>query len=169
MRSLKIERKNAKAKIVYKILNEMGHKSLTNLFSYKGEKTDNHLRDTSSKLCLPKPSTNNMKNSFTYDGAKLWNSITKDIKESKSILPFEMLSLLTSIINKLHFQSSSFKISGGPSSRNPLHSSRIRRSSIPSPLLILLCGCQNREFYPHLKNKAKETATRGFKSDKDLC
>ena len=29
--------------------------------------------------------TNNIKNSFMYDGAKLWNSIPKDIRESKSI------------------------------------------------------------------------------------
>ena len=46
--SLKIERKKAKAKNMYKILNEMGAKSLTNLFSYKSEKTDYHLREISS-------------------------------------------------------------------------------------------------------------------------
>ena len=47
-----------------------------------------NLRGISSNLCLPKPRTNNMKNSFMYDGAKLWNSIPKDIRKSKSLLSF---------------------------------------------------------------------------------
>ena len=83
--SLKTERKKAKAKIMYKILNKMGPKSLTNSFSYKSEKTDYPLPDIFSSLCLPEPSTNNVKNSFMYDGAKLWNSIPK---ENKSISSF---------------------------------------------------------------------------------
>ena len=33
------------------------------------------LRSISSGVCLPQPRTNSMKNSFMYDGAKLWNSI----------------------------------------------------------------------------------------------
>jgi hypothetical protein len=83
---LKTGRKKAKAKIMYKVLNKMCPKSLTNLFSYnKCEKTSYHLRDISTGLCLPKPHTNNMKNSFMYDGANLWNYIPKEIKESKSL------------------------------------------------------------------------------------
>ena len=85
---LQMERKKAKAKIMYKLLNKMGPKSLTNLFSYKSEKTNYHLRDISSGPCLPKPRTNNMKNSFMYDGAQLWNSIPKEIRESKSLSSF---------------------------------------------------------------------------------
>ena len=91
---LQMKRKKAKAKIMYKSLNKMGPKSLTNLFSYKSEKTNYHLRDISSGLCLPKPRTNNMKNSFMYDGAQLWNSIPKEIRESKSLSSFEIKSLL---------------------------------------------------------------------------
>ena len=86
--SLKTERKKAKAKIMYKILNKMGPKSLANLFSHKSEKTDYNLRGISSNLCPPKPRTNNMKNSFMYDGAKLWNSIPEDIRKSKSLSSF---------------------------------------------------------------------------------
>ena len=84
---LQMERKKAKAKIMYK-LNKMGPKSLTNLFSYKSEKTNYHLRDISSGLCLPKPRTNNMKNSFMYDRAQLWDSVPKGIGESKSLSYF---------------------------------------------------------------------------------
>ena len=58
---LKTERKKAKAKIMYKVLNKMGPKSLTNLFSYKCQKTNYNLRDISSGLSLPKPRTNNIK------------------------------------------------------------------------------------------------------------
>ena len=74
-KSLNTERKKAKAKILYKILNKMGPKSLANLFSHKSEKTVYNLRGISSSLCLQKRRTNNMKNSFMYDGANLWNSI----------------------------------------------------------------------------------------------
>jgi hypothetical protein len=37
---LKTERKKSKAKIMYKLLNKMGPKSLSNLFTYKGEVTN---------------------------------------------------------------------------------------------------------------------------------
>ena len=67
----------------------MGPKSLTNLFSYKSEKTNYDLREISSGLSLPNPRTNiNMKNSFMYDGAYLWNSIPKEIRESKILSSF---------------------------------------------------------------------------------
>ena len=88
LKALKTERKKGKAKIMYKLLNKMGHKSLTNIFTYKSEKTKYHLRDISSGLCLPQPRTNNMKKSFMYDGAHLWNSIPKEIRESKSLSAF---------------------------------------------------------------------------------
>ena len=39
-------------------------------------------------LSVPKPRTNNMKNSFMYDGANLRNSIPKEIRESKSLFSF---------------------------------------------------------------------------------
>ena len=35
-----------------------------------------------------KPRTNNMENSSMYDGAQLWNSILKEIRESKSLSCF---------------------------------------------------------------------------------
>ena len=85
---LKTERKKSKAKIMYKLLNKMGPKSLSNLFTYKGEVTNYKLRNISSSPCLPQPRTNNMKKSFVYDGAHLWNSIPKEIRESKSFSSF---------------------------------------------------------------------------------
>ena len=85
---LKIERKKAnKAKLMCKILNKMGPQSLTKLFSYKSDKTEYHLRDISSSVCLPKPRTDNMK-TCQNDGLKLWDFIPKDIRESKSLSSF---------------------------------------------------------------------------------
>jgi hypothetical protein len=91
-------RKKAKATMMYKTLNGIGPESLTNLFTYKNEITNYRLRSISSGLCLPQPRTNSMKNSFMYDGAKLWNSIPNEItisyeideiRESKSLSCFQ--------------------------------------------------------------------------------
>jgi hypothetical protein len=87
-KTLRVERKKAKAKLMYKLLNNMGPQSLTNLFTYKSEMTSYNLRNVSSTLCLPQPQTNNLKKSFMYDGSFLWNSIPKEIKESKSLSSF---------------------------------------------------------------------------------
>ena len=82
-------RKKTKARMMYKTLNKSGPESLTNLFRYKNEITDHKLRNISTGLCLPQPRTNSMKNSFMYDGAKLWNSIPNEIRESLSLLSFQ--------------------------------------------------------------------------------
>ena len=87
-KTLEVERKKAKAKMMYKLLNNMGPVSLTNLFTYKGNMTNYNLRNISSTLCLPQPRTNYLKKTFMYDGSFLWNSIPKDIKESKSLSSF---------------------------------------------------------------------------------
>ena len=60
-KTLKVERKKAKAKMMYKLLNNMGPHTLTNLFTYKGETTSYNLRTISGTLCLPQPRTNNVK------------------------------------------------------------------------------------------------------------
>ena len=75
--------------MMYKLLNNVGPNSLTNLFSYKSELTNYNLRDISSGLHLPKPRTNNMKKSFMYDGAFLWNSIPREIRGSASLNSFQ--------------------------------------------------------------------------------
>ena len=54
---LQTERKKAKARMMYKLLNKMDQKSLTNLFSNKNEKTNYDLRDISNRLYLSKPRT----------------------------------------------------------------------------------------------------------------
>ena len=71
---LDITRKKAKARMMYKTLNNIGLESLTKLFHCKNETTKYNLRNISGSLCVPQPRTNSMKNSFMYDVAKLYNS-----------------------------------------------------------------------------------------------
>ena len=75
--------------MMYKTLNKLGPESLSSLFTYKNEITNYKLRNVSSGLCLPKPRTNSMKKSFMYNGAKLWNSVPNEIRESKSLSCFQ--------------------------------------------------------------------------------
>ena len=56
---LKAERKNSKAKLMFKLLDNIRPKSLSDLFNYKNELTDYELRDVLNSLCLPQPRTNN--------------------------------------------------------------------------------------------------------------
>ena len=94
---LKTERKKAKAKMMYKVLNKMGPKSLTNLFSYKCEKTNYNLRDISSGLSLPKPRTNNMKNSFCMTEHTFGILFQRKLGKAKLFHPLEIKSLLTKL------------------------------------------------------------------------
>ena len=50
---LKTERIKAKSKLMFKLLNKMGPKSLTDLFTFKSEMTNYKLRDVESTLYLP--------------------------------------------------------------------------------------------------------------------
>ena len=61
-----MERKKTKEKVMFKILNKMGRRSLTDLFSYEREKTEYHLRDISKNLCLPKPRTDYVKKELRH-------------------------------------------------------------------------------------------------------
>jgi hypothetical protein len=76
-------KKQARARMMYKVLNKIGPKSLANHSSYKSEKTNCNLREISSALSSPNPRTNN---SFMYNGA--WNTIPKEIMESKTLSSF---------------------------------------------------------------------------------
>ena len=72
---LKAQRGKAKAKIMFKILNNMG-------LNY-------NLRDRSNTVCFLQPLTHDMKKSFIFYGAFIWNSLPANIRESKSLLCFE--------------------------------------------------------------------------------
>jgi hypothetical protein len=89
--------KTERIKVMFKLLNKIGPKSLTDLFTFKSEMTNYKLRDIESTLCLPQPCTNSLKKrlkSFMFDRAHIWNSLPTEIRESNSIMSFQTKSEL---------------------------------------------------------------------------
>ena len=99
-KTLKVERRKAKAKMMYKLLNNMGPQSLTNLFTYKGEMTSYNLRNISSTLCLPQRRTNNLKKVLCTMPMEYSFGILflRKLKRANHFLPFGRKSLLTLIV-----------------------------------------------------------------------
>ena len=83
------QRKIAKAKIMFKILNDLGPKCLKKLFTLREDVLGYNVRNNSGKLCLPQPRTNSMKKSLMFDGAQIWNSLPSDVRNCKSFSTFK--------------------------------------------------------------------------------
>ena len=49
------------------------------------------LRDSENKLSVPLPCTDYYKNSFSYSGAILWNSLSCNLREAESLGQFKRL------------------------------------------------------------------------------
>ena len=75
----------------YKSLNGLVPEYLSSKFVKRNE-TRYSLRDSVNKLFdVPFPRTNFMKNSFSYSGAVLWNSLPCDVREANSLSQFKGL------------------------------------------------------------------------------
>ena len=74
-KNLASQRKIAKTIMVYKSLNGLAPDYLAEMFIDRSNITNYTLRDTSGKLAIPQPRTDYLKNSFSYSGAVLWNSL----------------------------------------------------------------------------------------------
>ena len=79
-----------KALMVYKSLNDLVPGYLSSKFVKRYE-TRYSLRDSFNKLVAPFPRTNFIKNSFSYSGAVLCNSLPCDMSEAKSLSQFKRL------------------------------------------------------------------------------
>ena len=83
-----------KAKVMYKIASNTAPIYLTDLFQMRGNesKLNNsqvNLRSTSNKnFLIPKPKISLFKNSLSYSGALVWNSVPLEIKQSSTIESF---------------------------------------------------------------------------------
>ena len=69
--------------MVYKSLHGLAQDYLCSKFERR--KTAYNLRDSENKLNVPSPRTNYYKNSFSYSGATLWNSLPRDIRHAESL------------------------------------------------------------------------------------
>ena len=76
-----------KAVMVYKSLNGLTPEYMRSMFIYRD--TVYSLRDTEGKLNIPKPRTNYLKNSFSYTGAVLWNSLPAGLRQAKTLESFK--------------------------------------------------------------------------------
>ena len=76
-----------KALIVYKPLNRLVPEYLSSKFVKRSE-TRYSLRASVNKLFVLFPQTNFMKNSFSYSGGVLWNSLPCNMREAKSRTQF---------------------------------------------------------------------------------
>ena len=83
-KDLKSQRQIQNALLVFKSLNGLVPAYLTSKSNYS-------LRNSVNKLVVPFPRTNYMKNSFSYSGATLWNSLPCNIRESGSLNQFKRL------------------------------------------------------------------------------
>ena len=73
-------RAKTKAKTMYKVLNKLAPSPLEKLFEHKRNFTQYNLKGSSTSLQLPQPKTEKLKKSFSYDGAKVWNSLSADVR-----------------------------------------------------------------------------------------
>ena len=89
-KDLNSQRQIQKALMVFKSLNGLLPEYLTSKFVTRNV-SNYALRDSANKLVVPFPRTNYMKNSFSYSGATLWNSLHPNIRESSSIDQFKRL------------------------------------------------------------------------------
>ena len=68
---------------------ELAPACLRDLFTRKQDVTNYSLRGSSTLLQLPLPKTESGKKSFSYDGAKVWNSIPESLRNCKSVSSFK--------------------------------------------------------------------------------
>jgi exonuclease III len=83
-----------KAVMVYKCLNNNMPTYLSNLFEYQRNTRYNLRSEEREQLVVPKPRLElYIKQSFSYSGAKIWNSMPVSVKNSDSVQVFKKKSL----------------------------------------------------------------------------
>jgi hypothetical protein len=86
---LKERRTQFVASQMYKITHDLAPKRLSDIFRETPSSWHYNLRGSSTKLYLPQPKTDNLKKSLSYRGAKLWNSLSDDLRSKESLAAFK--------------------------------------------------------------------------------
>ena len=90
--------KYQKAIMMYKISHNLAPKYLQELFQQTNDIHNRALRSTSDNLLyVPKPNIEQFRNSLSYSGSKIWNSIPENIKQSESLPLFKRQYSSTSL------------------------------------------------------------------------
>ncbi|XP_028412379.1 uncharacterized protein LOC114535622 [Dendronephthya gigantea] len=88
-KKLSSQRQFQKAVMVYKSLNGLAPQYMGSMFVNRDSVNPYSLRNTNSKLAVPKPRTNYLKNSFSYSGAMLWNSLPIGLRLANNLSNFK--------------------------------------------------------------------------------
>ena len=83
-KKLETQRKIQKAVMVHKSLYGLAPDYLRSMFVNRSIVANYSLRDTEGKLAIPKPRTDYLRNSFSYSGAVLWNSLPTDLRQTEN-------------------------------------------------------------------------------------
>ena len=75
--------------MVYKSINGLAPRYMSNLFSRNSTCSSRSLRNTKTDLRLSKKTSANGQKYFSYRGAKLWNSLPAETKQAPSIAVFK--------------------------------------------------------------------------------
>ena len=75
--------------MVYKSINGLASQYMSNLFTRNSACSSRNLRNTKTDLRLPKKTSANGQKCFSYRGAKLWNSLSAEIKQAPSFAVFK--------------------------------------------------------------------------------
>ena len=88
-KNLACQQQFQRATMVYRSLHGLAPNYLSSKFERR--EVAYNLRDSENKLNVPFPRTNYYKNSFSYSGAILWNSLPCNLREAESLGQFKRL------------------------------------------------------------------------------
>ena len=94
LKRLDTQRQIQVATMVYKSIRGLAPDYLGSLFTKYNPSYN--LRNSEDKLAVPLPRTNFLKNSFSYNGAVIWNSLPPELRQAKSLNLFEMVVAISS-------------------------------------------------------------------------
>ena len=77
--------------MVYKSINNKAPPYMSEMFTRNSQDATRQLRNTNTDLRLPKKRTCNGQKSFSFRGAKLWNSLNTEAKLATSLNRFKSL------------------------------------------------------------------------------
>ena len=77
--------------MVFKSLNDFGTQYILNMFTKNSQLSERNLRNTTTDLRLPLRKSTAGHKSFSYRAAKMWNSLSTECKETRSLRVFKSL------------------------------------------------------------------------------
>ena len=89
--NLEETRAKRKGLLMHTIYNKTAPERLVDLFSLVSSSTSYNLRGANSKFIIPRPNTECLKKSFSYNGALIWNSLPPEMRDVQSYSYFHKM------------------------------------------------------------------------------